>query len=159
MAEQFVGSGWSFPLRIGPTGGIALVSGEQEVEEAMRLILATAPGERPMRPEFGCAIHDLVFAPVNEQTAGRIQHEVYTTLDRWEPRIEVQDVEVSTGDGQNVLFIDVRYSIRGTNNPRSLVFPFYVIPSHDEPDLPDGPAGPAGSAGPAGLPGYPESDR
>lgn len=156
MAEQFVGSGWSFPLRIGPTGGIALVSGEQEVEEAMRLILATAPGERPMRPEFGCAIHDLVFAPVNEQTAGRIQHEVYVTLDRWEPRIEVQDVEVTTGDGQNVLYIDVRYSIRGTNNPRSLVFPFYVIPSHDEPDLPDGSGG---SAVPAGLPGSPESDR
>ncbi len=77
MAEQFVGSGWSFPLRIGPTGGIALVSGEREIEEAIRLVLATAPGERPMRPEFGCAIHDLVFAPVNEQTAGRIQHEVY----------------------------------------------------------------------------------
>ncbi|MET8906054.1 GPW/gp25 family protein [Streptomyces sp. NPDC048232] len=150
MAEQFVGSGWSFPLRIGPTGGIALVSGEQEVEEAMRLILATAPGERPMRPEFGCAIHDLVFAPVNEQTAGRIQHEVHVTLDRWEPRIEVHDVEVTTGEGQNVLYIDVRYSIRGTNNPRSLVFPFYVIPSHDEPDLP---------GGPAGLPGSPESDR
>lgn len=156
MAEQFVGSGWSFPLRIGPTGGIALVSGEQEVEEAMRLILATAPGERPMRPEFGCAIHDLVFAPVNEQTAGRIQHEVYVTLDRWEPRIEVHDVDVTTGEDQNVLFIDVRYSIRGTNNPRSLVFPFYVIPSHDEPDLPDGSGG---SAGPAGLPGSPESDR
>lgn len=153
MAEQFVGSGWSFPLRIGPTGGIALVSGEQEIEEAMRLILATAPGERPMRPEFGCAIHDLVFAPVNEETAGRIQHEVYVTLDRWEPRIEVHDVDVTTGDDQNVLYIDVRYSIRGTNNPRSLVFPFYVIPSHDEPDLPDGPAGPAG------LPGSPESDR
>lgn len=153
MAEQFVGSGWSFPLRIGPTGGIALVSGEQEVEEAMRLVLATAPGERPMRPEFGCAIHDLVFAPVNEQTAGRIQHEVYVSLDRWEPRIEVQDVDVTTGDGQNVLYIDVRYSIRGTNNPRSLVFPFYVIPSHDEPDLP------GGNSGPAGLPGSPESDR
>ncbi|KOU10316.1 MULTISPECIES: GPW/gp25 family protein [Streptomyces] len=150
MAEQFVGSGWSFPLRIGPTGGIALVSGEQEVEEAMRLVLATAPGERPMRPEFGCAIHDLVFAPVNEQTAGRIQHEVYISLDRWEPRIEVHDVEVTSDGDQNVLFIDVRYSIRGTNNPRSLVFPFYVIPSHDEPDLPDAPAG---------LPGSPESDR
>ncbi|MER7055503.1 MULTISPECIES: GPW/gp25 family protein [unclassified Streptomyces] len=153
MAEQFVGSGWSFPLRIGPTGGIALVSGEREIEEAMHLILATAPGERPMRPEFGCAIHDLVFAPVNEQTAGRIQHEVYTCLDRWEPRIEVHDVDVSAGTDQSVLYIDVRYSIRGTNNPRSLVFPFYVIPSHDEPDLPDGPAGPAG------LPGSPESDR
>ncbi|MEU0226388.1 GPW/gp25 family protein [Streptomyces sp. NPDC006284] len=153
MAEQFVGSGWSFPLRIGPTGGIALVSGEREIEEAMQLVLATAPGERPMRPEFGCAIHDLVFAPVNEQTAGRIQHEVYTSLDRWEPRIEVHEVEVTTGGDQSVLYIDVRYSIRGTNNPRSLVFPFYVIPSHDEPDLTEGPAGPAG------LPGSFESDR
>ncbi|WP_037772032.1 GPW/gp25 family protein [Streptomyces sclerotialus] len=146
MADQFVGSGWSFPLRISPTGGIALVSGEREIEEAMRLVLATAPGERPMRPEFGCAIHDMVFAPVNEATAGRIQHEVYATLDRWEPRIEVDDVTVTAGDDQGVLYIDVRYSIRGTNNPRSLVFPFYVIPSHDEP------AG-AGSADPAGAPG------
>lgn len=150
MAEQFVGSGWSFPLRIGPTGGIALVSGEKEIEESIRLILSTAPGERPMRPEFGCAIHDLVFAPVNEQTAGRIQHEVHLSLDRWEPRIEVQDVEVSVGAEESTLLIDVSYSIRGTNNPRSLVFPFYVIPSHDEPDSP-GAAGTAGSA--------PESDR
>ncbi|BDM71355.1 hypothetical protein HEK616_48420 [Streptomyces nigrescens] len=132
MTEQFVGSGWSFPLRIGPTGGIALVSGEREIEEAIRLVLATAPGERPMRPEFGCAIHDLVFAPVNEQTAGRIQHEVYVTLDRWEPRIEVTDVEVTAGTDRSVLYIDIRYQIRGTNNPRSLVFPFYVIPSHEE---------------------------
>ncbi|MFE7165884.1 GPW/gp25 family protein [Streptomyces sp. NPDC057616] len=150
MAEQFVGSGWSFPLRIGPTGGIALVSGEREIEEAIRLVLSTSPGERPMRPDFGCAIHDLVFAPVNEQTAGRIQHEVLVSLDRWEPRIEVEEVEVTAGGDQSVLFIDVRYSIRGTNNPRSLVFPFYVIPSHDEPDSP-GAAGTAGSA--------PESDR
>jgi uncharacterized protein len=141
MAEQFVGSGWSFPLRISPTGGIALVSGEREVEEAMRLVLATAPGERPMRPEFGCAIHDMVFAPVNEATAGRIQHEVRVSLDRWEPRIEVTDVEVTAADEPGVLYIDVRYSIRGTNNPRSLVFPFYVIPSHDEPGSADG--GPA----------------
>jgi phage baseplate assembly protein W len=143
MPEQFVGSGWSFPLRIGPTGGIALVSGEREVEEAMHLVLATAPGERPMRPEFGCAIHDMVFAPVNETTVGRIQHEVFTSLDRWEPRIEVHEVEVTPGDDtQGVLFIDVRYAIRGTNNPRSLVFPFYVIPSHDDPESPsdDGPA-------------------
>ncbi|MEU9607190.1 GPW/gp25 family protein [Streptomyces sp. NPDC048057] len=150
MAEQFVGSGWSFPLRIGPTGGIALVSGEREIEEAIRLVLSTAPGERPMRPDFGCAIHDLVFAPVNEQTAGRIQHEVHRSLDRWEPRIEVDDVSVTAGSEHSVLYIDVRYMIRGTNNPRSLVFPFYVIPSHDEPDGP----GAAGAPGPAH-----ESDR
>jgi phage baseplate assembly protein W len=61
---------------------------------------------------------------------------VYASLDRWEPRIEVTDVEVTAGAEQGVLFIDVRYAIRGTNNPRSLVFPFYVIPSHDEPDSP-----------------------
>lgn len=159
MAEQFVGSGWAFPLRIGPTGGIALVSGEQEIEEAIRLILATAPGERPMRPEFGCAIHDFVFAPVNEQTAGRIQHEVHASLDRWEPRIEVHSVVVSPAADQSVLHIDVRYSIRGTNNPRSLVFPFYVIPSHDEPGLSDGSVGPGGLPGGPGLPGSFESDH
>jgi phage baseplate assembly protein W len=147
MAEQFVGTGWAFPLRIGPGGGIAMVSGQAEIEEAMRLVLATAPGERPMRPEFGCAIHEMVFAPVNEATAGRIQHEVYTSLDRWEPRIEVEDVEVTAGDGQGVLYIDVRYSVRGTNNPRSLVFPFYTIPSHDIPDLP------ASASSSPGLPG------
>jgi phage baseplate assembly protein W len=148
MAEQFVGSGWSFPLRIGPTGGIALVSGEREIEESIRLVLSTAPGERPLRPEFGCAIHDLVFAPVDEQTAGRIQHEVYSTLDRWEPRIEVTEVEVTAGADRSVLYIDVRYRIRGTNNPRSLVFPFYVIPSHEEGGTHD--AGPGNSS---------ESDR
>ncbi|GAA1976257.1 GPW/gp25 family protein [Kitasatospora viridis] len=134
MAEQFVGSGWAFPLRISPSGGIALVSREREIEEAIQLVLCTAPGERPMRPEFGCAIHDLVFAPVDEATAGRIQYEVRTCLDRWEPRIEVREVSVTADpDEEGVLLIDVRYSIRGTNNPRSLVFPFYVIPSHDDP--------------------------
>jgi len=139
MGEQFVGSGWAFPMRAAASGGIALVSGEREIEEAMRLVLATAPGERPMRPEFGCAVHELVFAPVNASTMGRIQYEVRMCLDRWEPRIEVTGVDV-TVDAHDaaILYIDVRYTIRGTNNPRSLVFPFYVIPSHEGPDAPDG---------------------
>ncbi|MEU7043687.1 GPW/gp25 family protein [Streptomyces sp. NPDC050617] len=130
MSEQFVGAGWAFPMRTDVSGGIALVRREREIEESMRLVLATAPGERPMRPEFGCAVHDLVFAPVNEATAGRIRYEVRLSLDRWEPRIEVLDVTVSPApDDPSVLYIDVRYAVRGTNNPRSLVFPFYVIPS------------------------------
>ncbi|TYB44063.1 GPW/gp25 family protein [Actinomadura chibensis] len=134
MGEQFVGAGWGFPMRVSASGGIVLVTGEREIEEAIRLVLATAPGERPSRPEFGCAIHDLVFAPVNEETAGRIAYEVRGSLDRWEPRIEVADVRVSVApDDPAVLFIDVRYEVRGTNNPRNLVFPFYVIPSHDDP--------------------------
>ncbi|KOG91461.1 GPW/gp25 family protein, partial [Streptomyces varsoviensis] len=130
MSEQFVGAGWAFPMRTDVSGGIALVRREREIEESMRLVLATAPGERPMRPEFGCAVHDLVFAPVNEATAGRIRYEVRLSLDRWEPRIEVLDVTVSPApDDPSVLYIDVQYAVRGTNNPRSLVFPFYVIPS------------------------------
>ncbi|WP_436523552.1 GPW/gp25 family protein [Actinoplanes sp. HUAS TT8] len=133
MAEQFIGNGWAFPLRVDATGGIALVSREREIAEAIRLILATAPGERPMRPEFGCGVHDYVFAPADENTAGRIAFEVRRALDRWEPRIDVADVVVGFDDEDaGVLYIDVRYTIRGTNDPRNLVFPFYVIPSHDE---------------------------
>ncbi|MGW4514611.1 GPW/gp25 family protein [Streptomyces sp. NPDC004393] len=132
MAEQFVGAGWAFPLHTDASGAIALVRREREIEEAIRLVLATAPGERPMRPEFGCAVHDLVFAPVNEATAGRISYEVRTSLERWEPRIEVAEVAVTPSpDDASVLLIDVRYAIRGTSNPRSLVFPFYVIPSSE----------------------------
>ena len=132
MAEQFIGAGWGFfPMRTDATGAIALVTREREIEESIRLILATVPGERPMRPEFGCAIHDFVFASADAATAGQIAFEVRTALDRWEPRIDVGDVEVrfDTHD-TGTLYITINYAIRGTNNPRNLVFPFYVIPEH-----------------------------
>ena len=85
----------AFPMRTDATGGIALVAREREIEEAIRLILGTAPGERPMRPEFGCRIHDHVFAPANATTAGQLSYDVRAALDRWEPRIDVDDVEVT----------------------------------------------------------------
>ena len=130
MSEGFVGAGWSFPLRTDATGSIALSSGDRELEEAIALVLGTAPGERPMRPEYGCAIHDFVFAPADATTAGRIAYEVRASLDRWEPRIEVTDVEVvSDPAAAATLYVDVHYVQRGTNNPRNLVFPFYLIPS------------------------------
>ncbi|MFC8849139.1 MULTISPECIES: GPW/gp25 family protein [unclassified Micromonospora] len=133
MAEQFIGAGWAFPLRTDATGGIALVDREREIVEAIGLILGTVPGERPMRPEFGCGVHDYVFAPADENTAGRIAFEVRRALDRWEPRIDVTDVVINfDAEDAGVLYIDVRYSIRGTNDPRNLVFPFYVIPSHEK---------------------------
>ncbi|WFE58503.1 GPW/gp25 family protein [Micromonospora sp. WMMD712] len=136
MAEQFIGAGWAFPLRTDATGGIALVDREREIVEAIGLILGTAPGERPMRPEFGCGVHDYVFAPADENTAGRIAFEVRRALDRWEPRIDVTDVVINfDAEDAGLLYIDVRYSIRGTNDPRNLVFPFYVIPSHEESAL------------------------
>jgi phage baseplate assembly protein W len=133
-AAEFVGAGWGFPVRTDPTGSIALVRGEREVVESIRLILGTAPGERPARPEFGCAIHDLVFAPADAATAGQISYQVRAALERWEPRIIVDDVEVDFADAaRGTLFIDIRYRIRGGNDPRNLVFPFYVIPQHDIP--------------------------
>ena len=129
MNEEFIGRGWAFPLRTDATGGIALVSREREIEEAIRLILGTTPGERPMRPEFGCRIHDYVFGTADGTTANAVGVEVRRALGRWEPRIEVEDVLVSFDPlDQTVLYIDVRYSIRHTNDRRNLVFPFYVIP-------------------------------
>ncbi|MEJ3746410.1 GPW/gp25 family protein [Actinomycetes bacterium KLBMP 9797] len=132
MAEQFIGSGWAFPLRVAAGGSVALVSREQEIVQAIHLILGTAPGERPMRPEFGCGAHDHVFAPADENTAGQIAFEVRAALDRWEPRIEVTDVLVGFDEvDAGTLYIDIRYQIRGTNDPRNLVFPFYVIPAEE----------------------------
>ena len=130
MSEEFIGSGWAFPMRINAIGGIALVSRDREIQESIRLILGTAEGERPMRPEFGCGIHDFVFAPADSSTAGRIAHEVRRALERWEPRVDLTDV-VITFDAveSNALYIDVQYTIRGTNDPRNLVFPFYTIPT------------------------------
>lgn len=135
MKSDFIGAGWTFPVRTDATGSIALVRGDREVAESIRLILGTAPGERPMRPEFGCAIHDLVFAPADAQTAGQLAGEVRLTLERWEPRIDLHDVLVhfdQVDDG--VLLLDIRYTLRGDNDPRNLVFPFYVIPG--EPSAP-----------------------
>ena len=129
MSEEFIGSGWAFPLRTDATGRIALVSREREIEESIRLILGTAIGERPMRPEFGCGIHEYVFAPADSETANKIAAEVRASLRRWEPRIRVRDVVVSFDEADtSTLYIDIRYALGNTNDPRNLVFPFYVIP-------------------------------
>lgn len=130
---DFVGAGWSYPLGTDATGGVALVTRDREIEQAIRLILGTAVGERPMRPEFGCRIHDHVFNAASSATAGQIAYDVRQALDRWEPRIDVLDVGISfDAMTAGVLYIDINYSIRGLNDPRNLVFPFYVIPSAAE---------------------------
>lgn len=128
---DFIGAGWGYPLHVDATGSIALVSKEREIEEAIRLILATAPGERPMRPEFGCGIHEYVYAPIDGGTAGRVAFEVNESLTRWEPRIKVESVQVSQGPDPagGMLLIDIRYTMLGTLDARTLVFPFYTIPT------------------------------
>jgi phage baseplate assembly protein W len=132
MAEEFIGAGLAFPLRTDATGRIALVTRDAELQESMRLVLGTAFGERPMRPEFGCGIHDLVFAPADDTTAGRVEYAVLQSLERWEPRVEVLDVEVTFADASSTtMYVDVSYTPRGTNDPRNLVFPFYTIPTEE----------------------------
>jgi phage baseplate assembly protein W len=141
MSSEFIGRGWAFPLRTDATGRIGLVDGGQELEEAIRLILGTAPGERPMRPEFGCGIHDLVFATPDSSTAGRVAHEVRVSLLRWEPRIEVLGVDVSfEAMDQGALLIDIQYQAARSNDPRNLVFPFYVIPEESSTESGENPA-------------------
>jgi phage baseplate assembly protein W len=132
MADQFIGRGWAFPLRTDAAGGIAMAGEDRKIEEAMRLILGTAPGERPMRPAFGCRIHEHVFASADATTAGLISHEVHASLRQWEPRIDVTDVEVGFDDDRpSIVYIDISYRVRSTNDPRNLVFPFYSIPGEE----------------------------
>lgn len=127
--NDFVGRGWAFPIRTDTNGGIALVGREREIAEAIRLIVSTSPGERPMRPEFGCRIHDFVFAPADAMTAAAISSEVTRAVEMWEHRVDVDKVDVlQAPDDQTVFYIDIHYRLKATNSRYNLVFPFYVIP-------------------------------
>ena len=129
MSNDFVGAGWSFPLAVDAGGGIALARREQELEQAMRLILATYPGERPLRPEFGSRIRDYVFRSTTLDTAAELSHEVQRALTRWEPRVTVEFVNVLIDpEERNRFYIDINYRIKDENDKRNLVFPFYSIP-------------------------------
>jgi phage baseplate assembly protein W len=129
MTQDFIGAGWAFPLGVGPQGGIALVRREVELEQAMRLILSTYPGERPMRPEFGSRIRDFVFRSVNIETIAELSHEVRNALLRWEPRVNIEAVLVIPDPSdEGALYIDIQYVVKDTNDRRNLVFPFYTIP-------------------------------
>ena len=129
---EIIGSGLAFPLQVDRRGGIALARDETDVEQAIELILATAPGERPMRPEFGCGVHDFVFDSIDAKTVGKMELAIRDALDRWEPRVVVETVEFNldeVGDGR--LIIDIGYRVRVTNTMRNLVYPFYVIPAEE----------------------------
>jgi hypothetical protein len=129
MKKSFLGQGWSFPPQVDGRGGMAMARGAADIEQAIRLILGTAQGERPMRPDFGCRIHELVFSPINTTTTGLAAHYVEEALGWWEPRIDVTDVEVEPdADDPARLLINVRYQVKSTHDERSLVHPFYVIP-------------------------------
>ncbi len=125
--REFLGQGLAFPLQIGQQGGLALAKGVTDIEQAIHIILGTIPGERIMRPEFGSRIHELVFAPDNASTRRLAAYFVEEALDRWEPRIDVMDVDVSSDPGRpGALIIEIRYQVKDTYDERSIVYPFFL---------------------------------
>lgn len=129
---EIIGSGLAFPLQVDRRGGIALARDEQDIDQAIQLILGTAPGERPMRPEFGCGVHDFVFDSIDASTVGKMEDAIRAALDRWEPRIAVITVRFDLGQAsEGLLTIDIGYRVRATNTERNLVYPFYVIPAEE----------------------------
>lgn len=123
---RFFGVGWRLPLTV-EDGRMAPARYEESIRQAIWIILATARGERQMRPDFGCGIHDLVFAPLSAATVGRVVTEVREALVRWEPRIDLDDVTaVPDEDAPNRLLIGIEYRVRATNSRFNLVYPFYL---------------------------------
>jgi Bacteriophage baseplate protein W len=130
--RDIIGRGVAFPIRVDAGGAVALVNDDEDVQEAIGLILGTSPGERPMRPQFGCAVHDYVFETVDAYTVGRLERAVRIALDRWEPRIEVLAIDIDLSQAaRGELPIEITYRLRTTNDVRNLVYPFYVIPAEE----------------------------
>ncbi len=132
---DFLGVGWAFPVGVDARGRVALARRERDIEEAIRIILLTPKGQRVMRPEFGCQIHDLIFSPNDATTAGLAAYYVKEALGMWEPRIDVEDVTARPDPlDPGRLLIEITYQIRATYDSRTLVFPFYRIPEEAAAD-------------------------
>jgi phage baseplate assembly protein W len=127
VSSDFLGVGWQFPVGVGEGRQIAMAAYEERIRQAIWIILGTAPGERAMRPDFGCGIHDLVFAVNSAGTAGQAANLVREALTRWEPRIGVLDVSAAADPYEpTLLLIEIEYRVRTTNNRFNLVYPFYL---------------------------------
>jgi len=130
--SEILGAGVAFPLQVDSRGSLALARDQTDVKQAIGLILSTAPGERTMRPEFGCGVHDYVFESLDASTAARMEDEIRSALDRWEPRIEVVDVIFDLASAATGLVsIEISYRLRATNHVHNLVHPFYIVPAEE----------------------------
>src|SRR5260370_13471231 len=125
-AKAFLGVGWAFPPCTAADGSTALAVYEQDVDQAIRIILGTDWGERIMRPDFGAGLKSFVFGPVNQTTMRQVQTRVQDALIKWEPRIDVEQVKVTVDSGRNTLLVAVTYRVRVTNTLHNLVYPFYL---------------------------------
>jgi uncharacterized protein len=131
--REFLGKGWRFPVAINLTGGISTSAYEENIRESVFIIIGTAPGERVKRPQFGCQIHDLMFAPNNHVTAALAEHYVEEALLKWEPRIEeVEVTSAASADEPNRLDIRIAYTVAEVNEERNLVYPFYLRQPDEE---------------------------
>jgi phage baseplate assembly protein W len=125
--KSFLGVGWAFPPRLEADGTVAEAAYEEDIRQAIRIILFTNRGERLMRPDFGAGLKDFVFEPVNTTTMALVETRVRESLIAWEARIDVQEVTVTTDRVERFkLLIDVNYRVRATNSQHNLVYPFYL---------------------------------
>ena len=127
-AKGFLGTGFSFPIEVDEaTGRMKTVSLEEDIIQSIRIIIMTRKGERVMRPDFGCEIHEYAFDTMDYTTLVQMEHAVRQALIIWEPRITQVEVNIHSGqDQEGTLFIEVRYVVRSTNNPYNLVYPYYI---------------------------------
>ncbi|MFE8977712.1 GPW/gp25 family protein [Streptomyces cyaneofuscatus] len=135
MERDHIGTGWAFPLGAGGSGGMRTVGGPALLEQSMKLVLTTYPGERPALPAFGSRLRDYVFAGTDPDTLDRLGREVASSLAACEPRVTVQAVRAEP-DPHNPTLVNilVTYRPKGSNDPRNMVFPFYPLPDDDVPD-------------------------
>ena len=127
MDPGFFGRGWAFPIKPGQARRLAYLSGDEKIRQSIWLILSTAPGERQMRPDFGCGIHDLVFQPNTAALRDIIKERVRDALVRWEPRLDLLEVRVETpAEARNYLLIRIDYRNRTNNAFYNLVYPFFI---------------------------------
>ena len=124
--KLFLGRGWAFPPRVDGED-IEMVSADEDIQQAIQIILETAPGERAMRPDFGVGLRRMVFSPISRGTLSVVQSRIEQALLLWEPRIDVQSVAVYLEKGRSgVLIIDIQYRIRESNSFSNFVYPFYL---------------------------------
>lgn len=127
MSDNFLGTGWSFPVEVAPEGQVKTAAAEVSIRQSIWTILGTARGERVMRPDFGCGIDDLVFSVNDAGLAGRVKDAVNEALMVWELRIDVLDVDAFPDQANpNLLLVEIHYQVRSTNSRFNLVYPFYL---------------------------------
>jgi len=142
--REFLGKGLRFPVSVNLNGGVSSSAYEENVRQSIFIVLGTAPGERINRPDFGCRIHDLMFAPNNDITAARAEVYCEEAIYKFEPRVDQVTVRALVNSDQpNRLDIRIEYTIAGKNDRRNLVFPFYL---RNDEEQTSGPAGGANGA-------------